>query len=169
MKKAKQKRLQVELAAPSPEPSPAPYQLFAHPLLLRQLDALEAEVMKLKARDPVGYLQKNATKRLAALTRLMFDLIPQDPARPEYRQGHTLGAAHSHWFRAKFFQQYRLFFRYSQQERVIVYAWVNDDLTKRAYGSATDAYRVFGRMLTEGEPPSDWDALMKAAEALSQE
>lgn len=168
MNKVKLKRPQAQSVALSPEPSPAPYQLFAHPLLLSQLDALEAEVMKLKTRDPGGYLQKNATKRLAALTRLIFDIIPQDPTRPEYRQGHTLGAAHSHWFRAKFFQQYRLFFRYSQQERVIVYAWVNDEQTKRAYGSATDAYRVFGRMLAEGEPPSDWNALMKAAEALPE-
>ena len=130
------------------------------------MDALEAEVIKHKARDPSTYLQKNATKRLAALTRLMFEIIPQDPGRPEYRQGHTLGEAHSHWFRARFFQQYRLFFRYSQRERVIIYAWVNDDQTRRAYSSATDAYRVFGRMLEQGEPPSDWNALIKASEAL---
>ena len=37
--------------------------------------------------------------------------------------------------RAKFFQQYRLFFRYHAQAKVIVFAWVNDEDTKQAYGS----------------------------------
>lgn len=56
----------------------------------------------------------------------LFDVIPQDPTRTEFRQGTTLGPNHKHWFRAKFFQQYRLFYRYHVQAKVIVYAWVND-------------------------------------------
>lgn len=31
----------------------------------------------------------------------MFVTIPVDPARPEYRQGNTLGDDYKHWFRAK--------------------------------------------------------------------
>lgn len=100
--------------------------VFAHPLFLAQLEALALQVEAFKQKDPTGYLNKNASKRLAAITRLAFDIIPQDPARPEYRQGNTLGADHKHWFRAKFFQQYRLFFRYHAPSRVIVFAWVND-------------------------------------------
>jgi len=46
---------------------------------------------------------------------------------------------------------------------VIVYAWVNDEDTKRAYGSADDAYRVFRKMLDGGHPPSDWDRLLAEA------
>lgn len=65
-----------------------------------------------------------------------------------------------HWFRAKFFQQYRLFFRYHAESKVIVYAWVNDEGSKRAYESDTDAYRVFQRMLKIGTPPDDWNNLM---------
>ena len=30
---------------------------------------------------------------------------------------------------------------------IIVYAWVNDEKSKRAYDSKTDAYRIFKRML----------------------
>jgi len=81
---------------------------------------------------PAGYVKKNATKQLAAIARLAFDVIPQDPTRAEYRQGGTLGDDQKHWFRAKFFQQYRLFFRYHAAAKMIVYAWVNDDDTKRA-------------------------------------
>ena len=142
--------------------------IFAHPIFLDQLDALTAHVEALERKDPAGYVTKNATKRLAAIARLAFEVIPQDPARPEYRQGNTLGEAHKHWFRARFFQQYRLFFRFHAQAGVIVFAWVNDEDTKRAYENADDAYRVFRRMLDSGRPPSDWSQLLAEARAESE-
>ncbi len=141
--------------------------VFAHPLFNSQLDALAQQVGSLKAKDPVGYVKKNATKRLAAITKLALDVIPQDPTRPEYRQGNTLGDEHKHWFRAKFFQQYRLFFRYHAPSKVIVFAWVNDEDTKRAYESNEDAYRVFRKMLESGHPPDDWSALLAEAQGSS--
>lgn len=134
--------------------------LFAHPLFLTQLETLSRQVETLREKDPIGYVKKNATKRLAAITKLAFDVIPQDPTRPEYRQGNTLGEEHKHWFRAKFFQQYRLFFRYHAPSKVIVFAWVNDDDSKRAYESNDDAYRVFRKMLDSGYPPDNWNQLM---------
>lgn len=111
--------------------NPAPlvvngWTIFAHPLFLDQVERLAGQVDALRLKHPESYLQKNATKRLAAITRLAFSIIPQDPAKPEYRQGGTLGEEHKHWFRAKFFQQYRLFFRYHGPSKVIVLAWVND-------------------------------------------
>jgi toxin YhaV len=96
--------------------------LYAHPLFVEQFEVLTGKVAKLKAKDSKGYVKKNATKRLAAIHKLAFEIIPQDPTKPEYRQGTTLGENNKHWFRAKFFQQYRLFFRYHQQSKVIVYA-----------------------------------------------
>lgn len=139
--------------------------VFAHPLFLAQLEALIQQVDAVRQKDPVDYVKKNASKRLAAISKLAFDIIPQDPARPEYRQGGPLGDDHKHWFRAKFFQQYRLFFRYHAQSRIIVYAWVNDEDTKRAYNSSDDAYLVFRKMLENGQPPDDWDTLLAEAEA----
>ncbi len=139
--------------------------VFAHPLFLAQVQALAQQVEALKAKDPAGFHNKNASKRLAAITKLAFEVIPQDPTRPEYRQGGTLGAEHKHWFRAKFFQQYRLFFRYHAQSRVIVLAWVNDERTLRAYESGDDAYRVLRKMLDSGHPPDDWDSLLAEARA----
>ncbi|AJG23571.1 hypothetical protein RR42_s1983 [Cupriavidus basilensis] len=139
--------------------------VFAHPLFLAQLEGLTRQVEALKQRDPTGYVKKNASKRLAAITRLAFEVIAQDPARPEYRQRGTLGDDHKHWFRAKFFQQYRLFFRYHAQSRVIVFAWVNDEDTKRACESSDDAYRVFRKMLESGHPPDDWNQLLAEARA----
>lgn len=139
--------------------------VFVHPLFLAQIEALILQVESLKQKDPAGYVKKNASKRLVAITKLAFDVIPQDPTRPEYRQGGTLGDAHKHWFRAKFFQQYRLFFRYHAAAKVLVFAWVNDDDSKRAYESSDDAYRVFRKMLEGGHPPDDWDMLLAEARA----
>ena len=138
-----------------------------HPLFELQLNALIQKVEALKTKHPDSYTTKNDTKRLAAIEALVFDIIPQDPARSEYRQG----AQHKHWFRAKFFQQYRLFFRYHQASKIIVYAWVNDENTLRAYDSKTDAYQVFARMLQSGNPPDDWEGLLAATklEALRED
>ena len=146
---------------------PAPFvvnrwMVFAHPLFLAQFEAITRQVEGLTQKD-VGFTKKNASKRLAAIAKLAFEVIPQDPARAEYRQGNTLGEDHKHWFRAKFFQQYRLFFRYHPPSKVIVYAWVNDEDTQRAYESSDDAYRAFRKMLESGHPPDDWNQLLAEA------
>ena len=139
--------------------------IYALPLFLQELEALALKVETLKKQDPKGYKQKNATKRLAAIRKLAFTDIPEDPAKPEYRQGGTLGEEYTHWFRAKFFQQYRLFFRFHAASKLLVLAWVNDEETKRAYESSTDAYKTFSKMLDKGRPPDSWDSLLKEARA----
>jgi toxin YhaV len=142
--------------------------VFAHPLFLAQIEVLTQQVEAFKRKDPLGYVKKNASKRLAAITKLAFGVIPQDPTRPEYRQGDTLGDGYKHWFRAKFFQQYRLFFRYHAPSKVIVFAWVNDEDTKRAFDRSDDAYRVFRKMLESGHPPDEWNQLLDEARAEGQ-
>lgn len=138
--------------------------ILAHPLMLDQLERMTAAVEKLKASDPEGYQSTAQAKLLAMLYRLMFETIPDDPTRPEYRQGDTLGKARKHWFRAKFGGgRFRLFFRYDGKAKVIIFAWVNDDKSLRTYGSKTDAYRVFKGMLDSGDPPDDWKELLKVA------
>ena len=140
------------------------WELFAHPLLLDQLEKLMAAVEKEKGRKSKDYPSTANFKVLAALHELLFVAIPADPTRPEYRQGNTLGDDYTHWFRAKFGgQRFRLFFRYDSKSKVIVYTWVNDEDSKRTYGSKTDAYAVFKKMLDKGNPPDDWEAWLKAA------
>ena len=140
------------------------WELFAHPLLLEQLDKLARAVEKEQARKPKADRQSANFKLLAALRQLLFITIPSDPTRPEYRQGATLGAARKHWFRAKFGgQRFRLFFRYDSTAKILIYAWVNDSDTLRTYGAKSDAYATFKRMLDRGSPPDDWNALLKEA------
>ena len=139
--------------------------IYAHPLFLDQLEAMIATVEKARKKDPVGYKRKRATKLLAAVLKVAFDDIPSDPTRDIYRQGGTLGDDYKHWFRAKFLQQFRLFFRYQQSAdaKIIILAWVNDNSTLRAYESANDAYAVFRKMLDRGNPPDTWKELLAAA------
>ena len=136
------------------------WSIFLHPCFLDQYEALLAEVEAAKAKDPKGYRKRTSTKLLTAVHRLAFEIIPSDPTHPDCRMGNTLGGDYRHWFRAKFFQQYRLFFRYQESARIIVIAWVNDETTRRAYGAKSDAYAVFRKMLSRGRPPDDWNGLL---------
>lgn len=142
------------------------WSIYAHPVFLDQLGGLVEEVETRKKRDPKTWQKKNCAKRLAAIIKLVSENIPADPGDPAFRQGDTLGEHRKHWFRAKFFQQYRLFFRFDSTTKVIVLAWVNDEQNLRAYGSKTDAYATFRAMLDDGSPPDSFDVLMKEAVAV---
>lgn len=142
--------------------------IYAHPCFLGQFDALVNEVDALKQKLPEEFKRKNPAKRLAAIAKLVLEVIPLDPENEDFRQGDTLGDERKHWFRAKFFQRYRLFFRYHKPSKIIILGWVNDDQTKRAYGSAGDAYRTFAKMLAKKHPPDDWEDLLAQARTASK-
>jgi toxin YhaV len=127
--------------------------LYEYPLFRLQLDKLVAQVEAHRAKDPAGYQDQPATKLLATINRYTREVIPRDPNAAEFRQGNTLGADNRHWFRAKFHERYRLFYRFSSKEKVIVYAWGNDEATLRKAGARTDPYAVFQGMLEAGDPP----------------
>lgn len=142
------------------------WKLYIYPLLDLQLQRLEDQVEALAARDPDGYKQHSAAKLLATIYRFMVEVIPRDPNAAEFRQGNTLGADNRHWFRAKFHERYRLFFRFSSGEKVIVYAWVNDEKTLRKSGSKTDPYAIFRTMLESGDPPQTIEQLLKRSKEM---
>lgn len=139
--------------------------MFAYSCFIEQYEILSLQVRDLQRKYPNSWMRKNSAKRLAAIVNLISVEIVQDPTREVYRQGKTLGEVNKHWLRAKFYQQYRLFFRYRLKGRTIVYAWVNDSDTKRAYGSKSDAYKVFQRMLSSNRIPNDWEQLLLSAQA----
>lgn len=77
--------------------------------------------------------------------------ITVNPSSPAFRHGKSLGSGkNKDWSRVKFGAgRYRLFFRYSEKEKVIILGWMNDENTLRTYGKKTDAYTVFSKMLKE--------------------
>jgi toxin YhaV len=86
------------------------------------------------------------------------------PDTYRYADAIIRGGDRKNWFRGKTGnRRYRLFCRFQSTGRIIVYAWVNDESSLRAYGSRTDAYAVFTQMLDAGNPPDDWNALVAAA------
>jgi toxin YhaV len=148
---------------PSVEPH---WRLFAHPAFRETFDALVGEVKRLREADAEGYKEHLKTKLLKRIVDLIEVEIPRDPGASEYSLGNTLGPTHRHWRRAKFLGRFRLFFRYSSQANVIIYAWMNDENTLRQAGGRNDPYSVFGGLLRKGRPPDGWDALVKEAAAL---
>lgn len=145
------------------------WRLFQYPLFENQLKKLTEAVEELSITQPDTYREHPKAKLLATIHRHVTEIIPRDPNAPEFRQGDTLGPDNRHWFRAKFHQRYRLFFRFSTKDRVIVYVWVNDEITLRKAGSKSDAYAVFKSMLNAGDPPRTLEALLKRAKELRVE
>ncbi len=144
------------------------WNLFQHPLFKEKLEVLTAEVERLAASDPVGYKAHPKTKLLDTIRRHILEIIPANPNAPAFHQGNTLGEDNRHWFRAKFHERFRLFYRFSSKDKIIVYAWINDELTLRKRGAKTDVYQVFQGMLEAGNPPSSFDQLKAQSQALPE-
>jgi len=144
-------------------PAKPAWRLFAHPAFSEPFDALVAEVSRLQRTDPGGFSRHPKAKLLKRIVELVEQEIPRDPGAAAYNLGNTLGPARRHWRRARFLGRFRLFFRYSSQAGVIIYAWVHDEGTLRKAGGGSDPYHVFGGMLRKGRPPDDWAALVKEA------
>lgn len=126
-----------------------------------QYQILTAKVERAAHRLGPEIEHSNHFKRLVAIRKLVFEVIPANPAHKDFALGNTLSTKYKSWRRAKFFQQYRLFFRYDSSSKVIIYSWFNDEQSLRAFGSKTDAYRVFEKMLLGAKPPTDWAELLK--------
>lgn len=141
--------------------------LLAHPHFEDQFAKLKREVERLAVKQPESYRSHPKTKKLATLVKLVFDVIPSNPANSLWQQGNTLGPENRAWRRAKFSQQYRLFFRFDSKAKVIIYGWINDEQTLRARQSKNDAYVVFRSMLEAGHPPTDWSELLESSNYLT--
>ena len=135
--------------------------LLAHPHFEDQYSRWFNEVKRLAKAKPETYKTHEKTKRLAALDKLVFETIPQDPTHQRFLLGNSLGESNKAWRRAKLGSQYRVFFRFDSKAQILVFAWVNDQDSLRAYGSKSDAYLVFASRLRNDDPPSNWDELLE--------
>lgn len=149
-----------------PPPRQHGWWLLAWPAFQAQFDRAVAEVRRLRASDPEGYRHHPKARLLAAMVRIVMEEVPRDPADPKFRQGGTLGPEHTGWYRAKFHQRFRLFFRYDSRRKAIVYAWVNDEGGLRKEGDRNDPYAVFRRMLDRGQPPTAFGDLVRESSGL---
>ena len=142
------------------------WRIFVHPLFEQQFQQLQLKAARAIMRLGEDAINHSAVKMTQRLHDLMFSVIPRDPGDPMFRLGATLGDTNKNWFRAKLFGQYRLFYRYNSQMKIIVYVWVNGDESLRAYESKHDAYLTFKKMLASGYPPTDWQDLLEDSKEL---
>lgn len=126
------------------------------------LNQLEAEVTALAHKDPKGFHHHPKAKLLKAVIEKVRIDVPSDPNHRDFWLGGTLGDSYKDWRRVKHRlpPRYRLFFKFTSNDKCIVYAWLNDDSTLRQAGAKTDVYEVFKRMLRRGEVPNSFDHLL---------
>ena len=129
-----------------------------HPIFTEIITSLYHSVYEIKQNDPLEYRTHKNTRLLARIYKIITEEIPSDPTHHRYFQGNTLGTSYRDWKRAKF-GRYRLFFKYSSKQHLIIDAWINDDDTLRKAGSETDPYRVFKRMLDRKEIQDNFSQL----------
>ena len=134
------------------------WKLYKHPAFGMVLEKLAQEVGVLSDEVKASHPKAKLLKRIL---EVILTEIPQDPSSSKYLQGNTIGTTYRHWYRAKFLQRYRLFFRFDSKHKIIIYAWLNDESTLRKSGSKTDPYTVFRKRLIQGTPPNDWEHLLR--------
>lgn len=134
--------------------------ILAYPGFVDSYSKFSNDARKILKSGKSGAKAHPRVKIMAALEHLVFDVIPSDPSSSRYLLGNTLGPRYRIWRRAKFGGQYRVFFRFDSKAKIIIYCWVNDEDTLRAYGSKTDAYSVFLKKLEAGSPPTTWTDLL---------
>lgn len=95
----------------------------------------------------------------------MLEMLPDDPARDEYRHDNMTRPAYRHGRGSKIARCFQLFFHYDPTAKMFVYAGVNDEQTLRSSRSKYDRYAAFEKMPGRGRPPDDLAALRAASRA----
>jgi toxin YhaV len=110
---------------------------------------------------PAAYEAHPEVKRFLAVRLLVSDTVPSDPLDPAY----LLTGALAKFRRVKgrgLPRRYRLFFVFSDQARVIIFLFLNDDTTLRQQGARSDPYAVFSRLVERREVGADFAAAYEA-------
>ena len=75
--------------------------LLFHDCVVEQLQNSSAAAQRAKLNDPQGFEGSANVRLFRALSHLILEVVPGDPARDEFRQGKTLGADYRHWRRSE--------------------------------------------------------------------
>jgi len=116
------------MSGPVPFAQRNAWKLYANPAFSQRLQVLIETVEGFEKRRPNTYRAHPTAKLLKRTLDLILIEIPRDPNGPGFQLGNTLGPAYRH-----------LFFRFSSDQKTMVYAWVNDEATLRKAGAHIDA------------------------------
>jgi toxin YhaV len=121
------------------------WRLQAHPLVAGQLERLGQAVQRANARDPFNRRESADLRLLAALRTVMFEQIPANPWRDDYRQPASAAMGRSRWLCATLGGgRFAVFFRIDPQARRIVYGWIADRSAARRPVIRDEPYVLFG-------------------------
>ena len=114
------------------------YVLKIHQLLGQRIDALKIQVKELKETlDDDAYRQHPLVKFAYRVRHAMDEIIPEDPDRPDYR---LIGELKKYRRYKQGLQRYRLFFCFSNQPKIILYLYLNEERQLRKEGDKNDPY-----------------------------
>lgn len=134
------------------------WKLLYHPVFGDRYAQLRARARELKASLPAGEFPTHPdVKLVAAIRRVVLEIIPEDPNRPDFWLGADLAA----FRRVKGYglpDRYRLYYVFSSTARTVIVLYLNDSASLRKDDAKTDPYRVFARLVSSGSLGKDFDA-----------
>ena len=136
--------------------------LLYHPVFGERYAQLRDEARRLRRQvTPEKYVEHPVVKLAAAVHRLISQIVPANPDAAEFRLKDDLAKfrrAKSHGLPPR----YRLFWVFSNQAKIVVFLYLNDEATLRMAGAKTDPYTTFERLIARGEIGADFDANLRA-------
>lgn len=124
------------------------YLLRYHEFYYQRIAQLKEQVKSLRNRlRDEEFKQHEIVKLAFRIRRADQEIIPQDPDRPEYRLS---GDMRKYRRYKQGLQRYRLFFCFSNQPKMILYLYLNDEKYLRKAGAKTDPYEEFKNQVRRG-------------------
>lgn len=131
--------------------------LYYHHVFGDRYAAMRARAKELKKQLATDDFVRHPDVRLvAAVRRVILDIIPEDPNRSDFWLKGNLAM----FRRVKGYglpDRYRLFYVFSTQVKVVIVLYVNDSGTLRKEDARTDPYEVFSDLVRSGQIGSDFE------------
>ena len=125
-----------------------PYVFKIHQFLSQRIDVLKTQVKELKETlDQNTYRQHPLVKFAYRVRHAIEEIIPENPDRADYR---LTGELRKYRRYKQGLKRYRLFFCFSNQPRIILYLYLNDERHLRIEGDKNDPYEVFKKFVKQG-------------------
>ncbi len=117
------------------------YLLKYHDFYFQRIAKLKDRVKELRNKlSNEEFRQHEIVKLAYRIREADQEIIPQDPNRPEYRLTGNLKKYRRY---KQGLQRYRLFFCFSNQPKIILYLYLNDEKHLRKDGDRNDPYEEF--------------------------
>ena len=124
------------------------YLLRYHEIYYRRITKLKGQVKELRHKlSDEDFKQHEVVKLAYRIRQADQEIIPQDPDRPEYR---LTGELKKYRRYKQGLQRYRLFFCFSNQPKMILYLYLNDEKHLRKAGGKSDSYEEFKKLAGKG-------------------